>query len=186
MYYFSLQNKENDQNIEHNVKIPINICRFLKYEKIDNIPLFQSQWLLATNIHTYKFDNINPLIISDINDLHLLIKESIILNENCLIGKFSFFMLENTEIFYKILILKNEKHLLLKILIGAVTLKENVYFVNENSNDKGKLQFLNYFIRFVVLNMFEVLLIKTTKYDIQPNNIILELESDNSDDKLKY
>jgi len=63
---------------------------------------------LSINIvYQYKFENINPLIVANADDVHALIKESHVVNQNNLVGKFSFFLLENIEILYKIQILKH-------------------------------------------------------------------------------
>lgn len=111
--------------------------------------------------------------------MHILLKESVILNSNNLYGKFSFFLLKNAEIFYKIQIFKDHQNLLMKVLIG-------VFLKNQKKIERIEKKIINYVVNFIVVHLFEVLTFKDTKYKISSEKIIIEEESDNSDYKLNY
>jgi len=119
------------------------------------------------------------MIVQNAHELHMLLKESVILEE-CLLGKFSFFMFENTSFLYKIRFLKNNKN---PEKNGVNTKMKVIFGVNQRGikADKG---FLEYFIKIIMINMFEVLTFKESKYYVAPTNIIMEIESDNSENKI--
>jgi len=65
----------------------------------------------------------------------------------------------------------------LKILLGIATLRGKKI-------TKEERDFIAYFTRLIIFHMIEIFTFKETKYDIKPESVIIELESDNSDNKL--
>ena len=173
--FFSLSDKEKT---EHIVKLPITIYRFLNFHHINVIHEFLEEMLTLKNIYHFNFKKINPSIVENVQELHHLFKESAILDE-CLIGKFSFLMFEETYFFYKVKFFnkgKNEKNgssAKMKVIVGV---QQKVMKIQQD--------FLDYFIKIIIINLFEVLCFKETKYSLNPSNIIMEIESDNSDNKI--
>ena len=139
---------------------------------------FLEEMLTLKDIYQFKFKKINPLIVENIQDLHILFKESVILDDY-LIGKFSFFMFENTNFYYKIKFFKRGK---LETMSSSAKMK--VILGVKQSGIKIDDEFLKYFIKIIEINLFEVLCYQDTKYKVNPSNIIIEVESDNSDNKL--
>lgn len=134
--------------------------------------------LTLKDIYKFSFKRVNPSIVENVQDLQLLFKESIVLDDS-LIGKFSFFMFENTRFYYKIKFFKRGK---LETMSSAIKMK--VILGVKQNGIKIQDEFLKYFIKIIEINLFEVLCYKDTKYNVSPSNIIMEIESDNSDNKL--